>query len=141
MDVDRIIKTLSGGLNMPRELSSELEMLDELNLGLPYEALAMLNDCGIVSEGELKTFIAPRTLSRRKGKSRLSREESDLVARLLRIYEFAVKVFGDDEKARKWFRASNRVLKGQRPLDLLHSEYGARIVETILGRIDYGIYS
>jgi uncharacterized protein (DUF2384 family) len=33
------------------------------------------------------------------------------------------------------------VLEGERPLDLLDSEEGILAVETVLGRIEWGIYS
>jgi putative toxin-antitoxin system antitoxin component (TIGR02293 family) len=64
-----------------------------------------------------------------------------LLARLARIHEYAEEVFGTAEKANKWLRTSNRSMKNHRPLDLLRTDYGGRIVETILGRIDHGIFS
>ena len=137
----KFIQALSGGMAMPTEISAEVEILASLNQGLPFEVLAALESRGIVDHGELLTFIAARTLARRKSENRLSPEESDLVARLLRGFEFAVQVFGNEDKAKKWLRTESSVLNGQRPLDLLRSDYGARIVEAILGRIDHGIYT
>lgn len=141
MDKDRVIRVFSGCATLPKEINSEVEMLNILNQGLPVETLAEIEHRGIVDETDLKTFIAPRTLARRKGEQRLTPEESDLIARLVRIHEFAVEVFGSDEKARKWLRTNNRALDNHQPLDLLRTDYGARIVESILGRIAHGIYS
>lgn len=139
MDKERIIRIFAG--YFPENITSDVEMLDQLNRGFPFEALIAIERNGIVSQAELREFIAPRTLARRKSEKRLSVEESDLVARLARIHDFASEVFGNGEKGAKWLRTPNRALKGEQPLYLLKTDYGARIVESILGRIDHGIYS
>jgi putative toxin-antitoxin system antitoxin component (TIGR02293 family) len=141
MDKERVIRMLAGCATLPKEITSEVEMLNILNQGLPIEALAEIEHRGIVNEAEMKSFIAARTLARRKSEKRLSPEESDLIARIARMYDFAVEVFGDEQKAHKWLRTSNRALSGHLPLDLLRTDYGARMVESILGRIAHGIYS
>jgi len=119
-----------------------MEMLKLLNEGLPADTLSTIEKLGIIDGAELKSFIPARTLSRRRGaKQRLSIEESDLIARLARTHEFAVEVFGDKEKAKRWLRTANRAIEGRLPLDLLRTDYGARIVDSLLGRIAHGIYS
>ncbi|MDQ5966272.1 MAG: hypothetical protein QG625_2427 [Cyanobacteriota bacterium erpe_2018_sw_39hr_WHONDRS-SW48-000098_B_bin.30] len=139
MDKERVIRALSTTATFYTEITSEVEMLDVLNAGLPIETLKVIEERGIIDDAELKTFIAPRTLARRKEK--LTAEESDLLARLARIHDFAIEVFGNHEKARKWLRTPNRAIKDHVPLQLLRSDYGARIVESLLGRIAHGIFS
>lgn len=141
MDKERVIRALSGTATLPHAVNSEVEMLDVLNAGLPVETLKVMKSQGIVDDNEMKMFIPARTMARRKEKERLSPEESDLLARLARIDDFAVEVFGNHEKARKWLRTPNKAVKGHIPLDLLRTDYGARIVESILGRIEHGIFS
>lgn len=142
MDKERVIRALSATATLPQAVNSEVEMFDMLNQGLPFETLEALENQGIVDSAELKTFIPARTLARRKGeKKRLTAEESDLIARLARIHDFAVEVFGTHEKARKWLRTPSRALKNHLPLYLLRTDYGARIVESELGRIAHGIFS
>ncbi|HSM36587.1 MAG TPA: MbcA/ParS/Xre antitoxin family protein [Longimicrobiales bacterium] len=41
--------------------------------------------------------------------------------------------------AARWLRKPNRGLDGKRPLDLLESDLGARVVERVLGRIERGL--
>jgi putative toxin-antitoxin system antitoxin component (TIGR02293 family) len=50
-------------------------------------------------------------------------------------------MIGEEEKAGEWLRTPNRALGGERPLDLLDTDVGAREVEDVLGRIAYGVYS
>jgi putative toxin-antitoxin system antitoxin component (TIGR02293 family) len=63
------------------------------------------------------------------------------VARIARVFATAVHALGGEAKARAWLQSSNRALGGARPLDLLDTEPGAHAVETVLGRIAYGVYS
>ena len=79
-----------------------------------------------------------RRLSQR---SRLTAAESARTVRLARVYANAVEMIGDDKKAAQWLRTPNRALGGERPVDQLDTDAGARQVEDILGRIAYGVYS
>ncbi len=57
------------------------------------------------------------------------------------VIEKAVDTFGNIDRASGWFDAPNLALDGEKPIDLLYSEEGRHKVLTILGRIDYGLYS
>lgn len=107
---------------------SELKTLQE-SIDLPFEQLAA------------KLCISRSTLQRRKAAGRLSPGESDKVIRLSRLLDHAAKVFGDVEKARAWLKFPQVGLGGAVPLDYAQTEVGAREVDDLLGRIDYGVYS
>ena len=72
---------------------------------------------------------------------KLSRDEADRVARLLRIESYASEVFEDAEVAKTWLSEANPALGNRVPADLLLTDEGARAVESVLSRIDYGDYS
>jgi len=57
------------------------------------------------------------------------------------IVLLANETFGDAAKGSHWLRTPNRVLGGQAPFDLLDTDAGVKQVETLLGRIAYGVYS
>jgi putative toxin-antitoxin system antitoxin component (TIGR02293 family) len=50
-------------------------------------------------------------------------------------------VFGDGASAREWLTHKQPGLGGAVPLDFARTEIGAREVENLLGRIEYGVYS
>jgi putative toxin-antitoxin system antitoxin component (TIGR02293 family) len=118
-----LIRQIQKGLRF-----SELETLQN-SIALPFEQLAA------------KLSISRSTLQRRKAAGRLSPDESDKVIRLSRLLEHATNVFGDIEKARAWLKFPQRGLGGAVPLDYAETEVGAREVDNLLGRIDYGVYS
>ena len=118
-----LIRRIQKGLRF-----SELQTLQS-TLDLPFEQLAA------------KLCISRSTLHRRKAAGRLSPDESDKVMRLSRLVDHAAKVFGDVEKARAWLKFPQVGLGGAVPLDYAQTEVGAREVDDLLGRIDYGVYS
>ena len=118
-----LIRQIQKGLRF-----SELETLQN-SIDMPFEQLAA------------KLSISRSTLQRRKAAGRLSPDESDKVMRLSRLLEHATNVFGDIDKARAWLKFPQRGLGGAVPLDYAETEVGAREVDNLLGRIDYGVYS
>jgi putative toxin-antitoxin system antitoxin component (TIGR02293 family) len=60
---------------------------------------------------------------------------------MARVYANAAGMLGDWGKAVEWLGTPNRALGGVRPLDRLDTDMGARMVEDVLGRIAYGVYS
>jgi putative toxin-antitoxin system antitoxin component (TIGR02293 family) len=53
----------------------------------------------------------------------------------------AVEVMESEENARQWLASPQLGLGGAIPLDYATTEVGAREVEDLLGRIEYGVYS
>lgn len=53
----------------------------------------------------------------------------------------AAKVFGSRQAAEKWMLKPAMGLGGARPTDLVRSEYGAKLVEQFLGRMQHGVYN
>lgn len=89
-----------------------------------------------------KLGIPQRTLTRRLSHaSLLTPTESDRTVRMARVYAHAVEMLGEEDKAIEWLTTPNRALGGAPPLDQLDTDPGARLVEDILGRIAYGVYS
>jgi putative toxin-antitoxin system antitoxin component (TIGR02293 family) len=53
----------------------------------------------------------------------------------------AVEVLESEEGARRWLNSPQVGLGGEIPLDYAQTEVGAREVEDLLGRIEFGVYS
>ncbi len=106
---------------------------------LPLSALKGLTLAGL-SDQEIEKFVIPqRTRRHRADKQQpLTVDESDRAVRLMRIQTLAEATFGGQEKANRWLRHPLAELRGETPLDLSQTEAGARVVETILGKIAWG---
>lgn len=119
------------------------EVVERIQAGLPmseFEALRSLLDLSGEEMAE-KLAISRSTLARRKKSGRLDREESDRLVRFARLYARALEVLGDEEGARVWLKTPARGVGFVPPLTFAETETGAREVEDLLGRIEYGVFS
>ncbi len=130
------------GKTAARELAPA-QVIGFIQDGLPVSELDALQECLDVPMETLaaKLGISKATLHRRKLEGKLWPDESDRVVRYARLMGRAVKVFGGLESAREWLNAPQFGLGGDVPLDYAETEIGAREVENLLGRIEYGVYS
>ncbi len=143
MSARGVAEKLGGYRVLKRRVRSELDLVAVIGGGLPTRAVDEVLRSGLFQPGELYALVLPRrTLAHRKGRRQpLSVEQSDRLARVVRVAERAEEVLGAREKAGRWLRKANRALQQRRPLDLLESDVGARLVERVLGRIEHGVYS
>ena len=56
----------------------------------------------------------------------------------MRLFSLAEECFGEKDKAALWLRRSLHELNGEMPLAVAETEAGARVIETILGKIAWG---
>jgi len=134
---------LRGKINGRRAITERGDMRDALCEGLPFGTLEAPAHAGGCTKESLTGVISfgPRTLTRRKAQRILNAVESDRLFRLARVTQMAVHTLGSLEKPRHWLDRPNKALSGETPLSLLDTDIEARQVETILGRIDHGIFS
>jgi putative toxin-antitoxin system antitoxin component (TIGR02293 family) len=96
---------------------------------------------GFAVKDLLEVVIPARTLKhRRERREPLSLDESDRLARVARIYELSVRVFGDSEKARSWLTRPKLRFDARSPLSMVRTEAGGRRVEEWLIQIDEGMF-
>ena len=137
-----VAERLGGRRILRKVVRSELDLADAIHGGLPTEAVDQVLEAGLLQPDELFSLVIPRrTLSHRRKTGRLTPEQSDRLARVVRVLTLAEEALGDAGKAERWMRKPNRALSGRRPLDLLESDIGSRTVEKVLLRIEHGIYS
>ena len=130
---------LGGSASLGRRVLSDADMASAVELGFSVDAIDALRETG-VTDGEIgNLIIKPRTLSHRRAKrSRLTVEESDRAARVARIVALAGRTFASRDKAYVWLHRELSALDGRRPMDLIRTHAGARIVEDLLTGIAWG---
>ena len=119
------------------------KIIESIQSGLPIRELEDLQSILDVEIGKLASLlgISKATLHRRKARGRLDPAESDRVLRFARLMGKAVTVLGGIERARHWLTSPQYGLGGAVPLEYAETEPGAREVENLLGRIEFGVYS
>jgi putative toxin-antitoxin system antitoxin component (TIGR02293 family) len=122
--------------------ASRLALADSIENGLPVAALDRLADTVAPDDARFKFRLIPKaTLERRRKSStqRLTSEEGDRLARLAKVFSFALDIYQAPEKAREFLSRPHPMLDGKPPLDVaLATGPGADLVLNLLGRAAYG---
>jgi putative toxin-antitoxin system antitoxin component (TIGR02293 family) len=114
----------------------------EIERGLPLATLDQFSAySGIPLKSLLEVVIPPRTLKHRRQRNEpLNLDESDRLARVARIFELAVKVYGNADDGRGWLISSMRRFEGKTALSMLRTEAGEQAVQEFLIQIDEGMF-
>jgi putative toxin-antitoxin system antitoxin component (TIGR02293 family) len=117
--------------------------LPSIESGVPISTVTdFVESSGIPLKDLYDIVIPARTLKhRRERREALTRDESDKLARVVRVFDHAVKVFENTEGARLWLSRPKDRFRGRTPLEMLPTEIGGRAVENFLGQIEYGMFA
>ncbi len=122
---------------------SPQQVIEVINRGLPIGELEYLRSHLDVPIDRLTQNIglSRATFHRRKAAGRLTSDESDKVVRFAQLLGLANRVLENEDDARRWLTSPQFGLGGAVPLNYARTEVGAREVEDLLNRIEYGVYS
>lgn len=130
-------------LGLDRERDILARWLAVLRDGLSLDAAEAVVEAGLLTWPGVERHVLRRgTLEvRRRRSGRFTPEETDRLARIVRIGVTAAKTFGGYPEAGEWLREPNGAFGGKCPLELLQFGESARLVEDVLTRIDHGVYT
>jgi putative toxin-antitoxin system antitoxin component (TIGR02293 family) len=137
--IERVFRKLGGQRALGADVASEADLARLVHRRIRLGVLGHIQKAGF-SRQEIDDLIIPaRTLRHRKAKREpLSIEESDRLVRLARIQALAEDVFQDIDKANRWLREELGILDGKSPLEVARTEAGARLIEQLLAKLDWG---
>jgi putative toxin-antitoxin system antitoxin component (TIGR02293 family) len=140
-----IASVLGGQKLLGRRVRDAMDLDSLIREGLPYKAGEHVRELLDLTTHDFADILelSERTLARVRtsAQKRFNPIASDRLYRLARIFFIASKVLEDQEAARRWIHRPQVGLGGKVPVDLLHTEAGAREVEDLLWRIEYGVIS
>jgi putative toxin-antitoxin system antitoxin component (TIGR02293 family) len=146
-DIEHVGRLLGGARVLRHRLAHQLDVHEFLDEGLPraalthlYERFRLLRRQEIFERAlgmSLRTFQRLKLAPRKP----LSREQSGRTWQLAEILAKAIDVFGSQDDAEAWLDRPAIALEQRRPVDLLATPPGVRLVEDLLGRIEYGVYT
>jgi putative toxin-antitoxin system antitoxin component (TIGR02293 family) len=137
----RLADLLAGRSDAGREPTQWHERILE---GLGFEAVEKVKARASLTDAEVARLlgIGEATLRRaRASGNALDPFTSDRLYRLSKAIAVAEEVLEGTDNAMGWLRRPQPALGGRVPLDLLVTQAGADQVETLLRRIDYGVYT
>lgn len=144
MIMSYLINDLIGKANFHnKQIQSDQDLYDEIEHGLKSGAMTRFAKTSGLTEERISTLIPinRKTLLRRKALGKLDPKESDRLIAIAKTYAHAMRVFGSKEKVNQWIQTDNIALGNKKPFDLLKNNLGCQMVDSVLYRIEYGIYS
>ncbi len=143
MNEQAVISLLGASVPRGGASSIRLRLADAVSKGLSVAALDRVRSKLQMTEAEIALLlgISKRTISRLQHRPQrpLDLVLSDRLCRMAVAYTMAREVLEGDVPARTWLRESQPGLGNRTPLELLITEAGAREVEDLLGRIEFGV--
>ena len=150
-----IQEILGGERTLGQRVSNEQDLIKIVRSGLPQAALEALSqrfDLStdlVVATLKLQTptsihrmkQLQPNARNAATAQVRLSVDESDRLLRLAMVASIAVDILGGQREVSACLQAPNRALGGVTPLSRMDTHVGARQVESVLGRIEHGVFS
>jgi putative toxin-antitoxin system antitoxin component (TIGR02293 family) len=139
-----ILNALGGRAVIAAEPTAPGDWATRIESGLPYASALAFKDALGITNAELAAVlgISPRTLARMDPvTSRLDLVSGDRLVRAARLLTIATDVLEDVEAATRWLKSPQRALGGAIPLQRAATDVGAREVETLLGRMEHGVFT
>lgn len=122
-----------------------LARAEKISMGFPANWVDIIKTHLDITDERLANIlgISKKQISRFRGyekSKKLPVLVSDRLYRLINIFTKAIQLFNDNKEASEWLKFPQYGLEDKVPLELLGTEAGAREVELLLGRIEYGVY-
>lgn len=143
VNAEAILETL-GQRPRKKTQSAADAVIALVRAGMPARSLDRLAERLRVPIAEVQSILGlpPATAARKRAaKAALKPAISDRIVRIANIWTIASSVLESEEKASAWLQQPNRALGGNIPLRMLDTEMGAREVERVLHRLEFGVYS
>ena len=125
------------------ERTSSFELIAQSRSGMAHAEVRQLATLLELTIRELAILLSmnERTMARRLVSGSLNKVESERLLLLNALAAHGLRVFEDQGKFNRWLRRPLDILEGQSPLQLLDTATGFQVIDQILGRIEYGVYS
>tara|TARA_B110000879_G_C10851162_1_gene385451 strand:- start:134 stop:541 length:408 start_codon:yes stop_codon:yes gene_type:complete len=129
--------------NFINSFNDPIKEIETIRKGVqPYVIENCLLPQAFVMKDILERLHIPKStyLAKKKNKSPLDPFATEKLMRVVSIVNITSEVLGKDE-ARSWLYKEVSSLGNQKPIDLLDTDVGHRLVEQALMQIKYGVYN
>lgn len=143
--MDKATKTIVDSSPKPALLKSRYggSTMQSTSATWRYESIKDISNRFSLDKGDVKQLfgISQSTQFRyEKQNPVLKPAVADRLERFHRIYRQAQELFEDESETQRWLTQPKAALEGQTPLKALATDAGAKKVEEILYRAEYGIF-
>jgi len=134
---------LGGNKSVLRPISGDADLVDLTRKGVRKSSLTSLSAyLGITMEA-LSGILhsSHRNIQRKDDKDLLDVYKSEQAIEIAQVISKCLDIFGTKANMQQWLHSSVISLGGKRPIDLLDTSFGIRMIFNVLNRLEYGVYS
>ncbi len=139
-----VAKLLGGTQVLKRRIRSKLDVHDIVVTGIDGQAVfCVLKGFTALRQQDVAPALgmSARTVHRLKPNKPLTREQSGRTWKFAEVLDQATGVFGTREQAEQWLKTPAIALNRKTPIELMSTVAGTELVEQLLGRLEYGVYT
>jgi len=118
----------------------KLELIDRIREGVKKSDWKKLIQYTDSTEKEFE-HILPASISSMQKKTIYSKETSERIYELAKLFGLGYEVFDTKDDFKRWLRTPSKALGNKIPFELLDSSFGFELVENEISRIQYNVYS
>lgn len=140
----QVMNVIIGGKQPLKAYSpDDMDLVRLTRSGVKKSSLKSLSKfLGITMEGmSLLLHTSHRNLQRKDDDELLDINKSERVLEIAELVSQGLEVFGSEDNFQQWLHSSIIALGGKKPVELLDTSFGVRMVIKLLHRIEHGVYS
>lgn len=134
---------LGGNKSVLKPILGDVDLVDLSRKGVRKSSLRSLSSyLGITMEA-LSGILhsSHRNIQRKDDNELLDVYKSEQAIEIAQVISKCLDIFGTKENMQQWLHSSVIALGGKKPIDLLDTSFGIRIIFTVLNRLEHGVYS
>lgn len=134
---------LGGNKSVLKPISGELDLVNLSRAGVRKSSLKSLSSYLGISMDKMSSLLhtSHRNIQRKHEEELLDVYKSEQTLEIAQVVSKCLDVFGSKENMQQWLHSNILALGGKKPIDLLDTTFGIRMVFRVIGRLEYGVYS
>ncbi len=134
---------LGGNKTVTKPFTGDIDLINLTRSGLKKSSLKSLSEYLGISMDKMSNLLhtSHRNIQRKEENELLDVYKSEQVIELAQVVSKGLEIFGSKENFQQWLHSNIIALGGQKPIDILDTTFGIRMVFRVLGRLEYGVYS
>ncbi len=134
---------LGGNKLLSKAISGDLDLINLSRSGVKKSSLKSLSNYLGISMDKMSSLMhtSYRNIQRKDDNELLDVYKSEQVIEVAQVVSKGLDIFGSKENMQQWLHSDIIALGNKKPIDLLDTSFGIRMIYKVLGRLEHGVYS
>lgn len=138
------MRVVLGGNNLfPVPSFDDMDLIRLSRNGVRKSSLKPLSQYLGITMDKMSALLhtSHRNIQRKDDNELLDVYKSERVIEITQVISKGLELFGTADNLQQWLHSTILSLGGKKPIDLLDTSFGVRMILKLLGRIEHGVYS